>query len=199
MISRLDLRSAWRNMAEQDFISQPRVIAVLAVTAVVSILVLVPTINQNLQRNREAFRNRLASMLDRFALALRSSLDMTEHREAFGNRVSSMVDRLAPTPMSSLEIAEHREAFRNRLVALLDRLTPTVPMSSLELREAFRNRLVAMVDRYAPANSRIRFNELRSKLCDPVAVVVFVVLLTCLFVVNYFRPDLLQRFIDSVK
>jgi hypothetical protein len=173
MISRLDLRSAWRNMAEQDFISQPRVIAVLAVTAVVSILVLVPTINQNLQRNREAFRNRLASMLDRFALALRSSLDMTEHREAFGNRVSSMVDRLAPTPMSSLEIAEHREAFRNRLVA--------------------------MVDRYAPANSRIRFNELRSNLYDPVAVVVFVVLLTCLFVVNYFRPDLLQRFIDSVK
>ena len=84
-----------------------------------------------------------------------------------------MVDRLAPTPMSSLEIAEHREAFRNRLVA--------------------------MVDRYAPANSRIRFNELRSNLYDPVAVVVFVVLLTCLFVVNYFRPDLLQRFIDSVK
>ena len=82
---------------------------------------------------------------------------------------------------------------------MVDRLAPTVPMSSLELREAFRNRLVAMVDRYAPANSRIRFNELRSKLCDPVAVVVFVVLLTCLFVVNYFRPDLLQRFIDSVK
>jgi predicted PurR-regulated permease PerM len=61
------LHGAWRSMGEQDFISQPWVIALLVIMAVAFILILAPAVIQKLPdtwsgitTNQEAIRNQLA-------------------------------------------------------------------------------------------------------------------------------------------
>lgn len=68
------LQSAWDKMEEQDFISQPWAIALLVIMAVVSILIMTPTIIQQLPdqwsditRSYEALRTRLAAIVDSLA------------------------------------------------------------------------------------------------------------------------------------
>jgi hypothetical protein len=76
------LQSTWWSMADQDFISRPWVIALLVITAAFFILILAPTIIQNLPDRwreiagyREALRNQLAAGVDRLAPGLRNDLE----------------------------------------------------------------------------------------------------------------------------
>lgn len=69
------LQTTWRNMEEQDFIiTQPWAIALLIIMAVVSIIILAPTILEHLPetwrevaRNPEGIWTRLTAIMDRLA------------------------------------------------------------------------------------------------------------------------------------
>ncbi len=73
------LQSAWDKMEEQDFISQPWANALLVIMAVVSILIMTPTIIQQLPdqwtRSYEALRTRLAAIVDSLALGTRNYIE----------------------------------------------------------------------------------------------------------------------------
>ena len=71
-------QSAQRRVEGQDFISRPWAIALLVIMAVVSILILAPTIVQQLPeswsevaRNQEALKNQLVAVVDRLSPTLR--------------------------------------------------------------------------------------------------------------------------------